>query len=414
VKANASPQGLRSRALLGQKLREPEEYINQLSIVNDVLEAGEGDATESHVDEKQGLGRAHQDRRKRRRDRRRAAINELSVNPVDPDAQTFRKPGRAPILGHKTHFLVDGGKVNIITAVETAGACEADGQAVGGLLDKHQAVLGRPARELVGDRGYGSEKALGDCVERGVQPLLGIRAATPPPVLPRTPCTNRAGRSPAAPGDRRCRCPRPRSRRPPTRRRAGVTAAPPDHPAGADLGRGPERGRTQPAAADGALEGRVEYVYGHSWILTDLDGNAAEIEHWHRQRAQMEERAMEVKLGDGLIHFPAGSVEANRAWQTAGVIAHNLVSLLSAVVAQVNRDRLKVRLERSPEPPPRPARERVGNHNTKLVRRWLLAVPGRVLHSGRRVVLRLAQSVSSAGRRAPGRGLLGAHEGMAG
>jgi hypothetical protein len=155
-------------------------------------------------------------------------------------------------------------------------------------------------------------------------------------------------------------------------------------------------------------------VYGHSWILTDLDGNAAEIEHWHRQRAQMEERAMEVKLGDGLIHFPAGSVEANRAWQTAGVIAHNLVSLLSAVVAQVNRDRLKVRLERSPEPPPRPARERVGNHNTKLVRRWLLAVPGRVLHSGRRVVLRLAQSVSSAGRRAPGRGLLGAHEGMAG
>jgi len=35
----------------------------------------------------------------------------------------------------------------------------------------------------------------------------------------------------------------------------------------------------------------------------------------------------------------------------------------------------------------------VAVHNTKLVRRWLLAVPGRVLHSGRRVVLRHAQSM---------------------
>ncbi len=102
------------------------------------------------------------------------------MNPVDPDAQTFRKPGRAPILGHKTHFLVDGGKANIITAVESRAACEADGQAVGTLLDKHRAALGRQARELVGDRGYGSETALKDCVQRGVQPLLGIRTATNP------------------------------------------------------------------------------------------------------------------------------------------------------------------------------------------------------------------------------------------
>jgi hypothetical protein len=35
----------------------------------------------------------------------------------------------------------------------------------------------------------------------------------------------------------------------------------------------------------------------------------------------------------------------------------------------------------------------VSNHNTKLVRRWLLAVPGRVLHSGQQVILRLAQGM---------------------
>jgi hypothetical protein len=142
-----------------------------------------------------------------------------------------------------------------------------------------------------------------------------------------------------------------------------------------------------------ALKGRVEYVYGYSFILIDLEGDAAEIELWHRQRGQMEERVKEIKLGDGLLHFPLGTLDANRAWQTAAVIAHNLVALLSAVVADVNHRRLCEQLEQSPQPPPRPAAARVAAHNTKLVRRWLLAVPGRVLHSGRRVVLRLAQSM---------------------
>ena len=142
-----------------------------------------------------------------------------------------------------------------------------------------------------------------------------------------------------------------------------------------------------------AIEGRVEFVYGYSFILTDLDGDAAEIELWHRQRGQIEERVKELKLGDGLLHFPLATRDANRAWQTAAVIAHNLIALLSAVVADVNHRRLQEQLQRSPEPPPRPAASRVAAHNTRLVRRWLLAVPGRVLHSGRRVVLRLAQSM---------------------
>jgi len=154
------------------------------------------------------------------------------------------------------------------------------------------------------------------------------------------------------------------------------------------------RRRTVPAEQLAlALKGRVEYVYGYSFILTDLEGDAAEIELWHRQRGQMEERVKEIKLGDGLLHFPLGSLDANRAWQTAAVVAHNLIALLSAVVADVNHRRLREQLEQSPEPPPRPAAARVAAHNTKLVRRWLLAVPGRVLHSGRRVVLRLADGM---------------------
>jgi hypothetical protein len=62
------------------------------------------------------------------------------------------------------------------------------------------------------------------------------------------------------------------------------------------------------------------------------------------------------------------------------VVAHNLIALLSAVVADVNHGRLHEQLEQSPEPPRRPAAARVAAHNTKLLRRWLLAdvVVGRV------------------------------------
>jgi hypothetical protein len=63
------------------------------------------------------------------------------------------------------------------------------------------------------------------------------------------------------------------------------------------------------------------------------------------------------------------------------------------VLTKVNHRRLHEQLAQSPEPPPRPAAARVAAHNTKLVRRWLLAVPGRILHSGRRVILRLARGM---------------------
>lgn len=145
-----------------------------------------------------------------------------------------------------------------------------------------------------------------------------------------------------------------------------------------------------------ALGGRVEYVYAYSFILTDKEGDAAEVELWHRQRGgQMEERVKEVKLGCGLRHFPLGDLDGNRAWQAAGVIAHNLISLLSAVAAQANHRQLLAELDESPEPKPRPRQAWVGNHNAQVVRRWLLAVPGRVLHSGRRTILRLPQGLRS-------------------
>jgi DDE family transposase len=155
-------------------LRRPQEFVNDLWVVNDRPDPDP--VAEKHM----SAELKHRSRRPRGRDSRRSAINEFSLRPVDPDAQTFRKPGMTPILGHKTHLLVDGGRATIITVVEARGACEADGNAVGTLLDQHRLILGRAARDLVGDRGYGSEAAIQMGVERNVQPLLGVRASTNP------------------------------------------------------------------------------------------------------------------------------------------------------------------------------------------------------------------------------------------
>jgi transposase len=160
VQANAADQGLRSRSLL-QQLPRTHEFVRQLWAANE-----EGEAqTEAPQPEF------------RKPDSRRSGVNQVAVSPVDPEAQMFKKPGKTPLLSNKTHFVVDDGKANIITAVAVTGSCESDGRPVGQLLDQHKAAVRRPARELVGDRGYGSEEAVLQCLERDVTPMLA-RAET--------------------------------------------------------------------------------------------------------------------------------------------------------------------------------------------------------------------------------------------
>ncbi|HET7875494.1 MAG TPA: transposase [Methylomirabilota bacterium] len=114
--------------------------------------------------------------------------------------------------------------------------------------------------------------------------------------------------------------------------------------------------------------GRVGYVFSYSFLLTDKLGDAAEIERWHRQRAHIEERIKEAKNGCGLIHLPMREAAANRAWQAATVVAHNLVATLAVEVAAGNQRRLRERVadaieeddlrhaasERARQPPARP------------------------------------------------------------
>jgi hypothetical protein len=60
------------------------------------------------------------------------------------------------------------------------------------------------------------------------------------------------------------------------------------------------------------LAGEADTVYGYSFILTDLPGTAAGVERHHRERAQIEERIKDQKLGVSLRRLPLSDLDANR------------------------------------------------------------------------------------------------------
>lgn len=148
-----------------------------------------------------------------------------------------------------------------------------------------------------------------------------------------------------------------------------------------------------------ALAGRKEYVYGYSFILTDRLGEAAEIELDHRQRAHIEERIKDLKLGCALRHLPMHSARGNRAWQTAAVIATNLMAMLSAQAAAVNHEALMEQVAAAVDESDlvRHAYHsggRVARHNSSLLRRWLIDIPARLIRGGRQLRLRFSPSMS--------------------
>jgi len=164
----------------------------------------------------------------------------------------------------------------------------------------------------------------------------------------------------------------------------------------ADEVSGDPRSRRRRTIPKGQMEllarGQVGYVFSCSFLVTDKTGDAAEIERWHRQRAHIEERVKEAKNGCGLVHLPVREVDANRAWQAAAVLAHNLVAMLAVEIAAGNRQRLVERIATAvaEDDLRHQAPERVKPHNLRFVRRWLINVPARVVHRGRQVFVRLA------------------------
>jgi hypothetical protein len=63
----------------------------------------------------------------------------------------------------------------------------------------------------------------------------------------------------------------------------------------------------------------------HHAFLTDLDGDAAGIDAFHRQHAVTELAIRDLKEGAGMDHVPSGRFAANGAWLCCAVLAHNLI-----------------------------------------------------------------------------------------
>jgi hypothetical protein len=63
----------------------------------------------------------------------------------------------------------------------------------------------------------------------------------------------------------------------------------------------------------------------HFAILTDLDGDATDVDAFHRHHAVVELAIRDLKEGAGLEHIPSGHFFANGAWLCCAVLAHNLI-----------------------------------------------------------------------------------------
>jgi hypothetical protein len=106
----------------------------------------------------------------------------------------------------------------------------------------------------------------------------------------------------------------------------------------------------------------------HHAFLTDLTGDAVDVDRFHRHHAVVELAIRDLKEGAGLEHVPSGNFHANSAWLQATVLAHNLIRW-TAHLGNV----------------------RVGDELTvaRTVRTRLVAIPGRLVNRAGRTVLRL-------------------------
>jgi hypothetical protein len=106
-------------------------------------------------------------------------------------------------------------------------------------------------------------------------------------------------------------------------------------------------------------------TWDYHGFVTDRPGDLAEVEADHRRHAVVEQAIAELKSA-GLAHLPSGKFPANAAWLALAVMAHNLGRAVGAL-----------------------AGHDLARATTATLRRSLFTVPGRLVHTARRLQLRL-------------------------
>jgi hypothetical protein len=98
-------------------------------------------------------------------------------------------------------------------------------------------------------------------------------------------------------------------------------------------------------------------------MVTDREGDLLQVEADHRRHAVVEQSIAELKSA-GLAHLPSGRFMANAAWLALAVTAHNLGRAVGALAG-------------------------MGRARAATLRRQLFTIPGRLVHTARRLHLRL-------------------------
>ena len=122
-----------------------------------------------------------------------------------------------------------------------------------------------------------------------------------------------------------------------------------------------------------ALEGRLDHVYGYSFILTNLDVAAdeklAEVEWWYRHRTDIEALNKDAKLGAALRHLPSADHAVNSVWMWAALLACAISSWIQEITG-IDRGNGR------------------GRRTVNRVRRELVNVPARLTRRAGTTVLR--------------------------
>ena len=117
----------------------------------------------------------------------------------------------------------------------------------------------------------------------------------------------------------------------------------------------------------GAAQARLWPDWRHFGFLTDLDGDPAAVDAFHRDHAVVELAIRDLKEGAGMEHVPSGNFSANSAWLQCAVLAHNLIRWTTTLGQPGPVEHLTV---------------------ARTVRTRLIAIPGRLVNRAGIITLR--------------------------
>jgi hypothetical protein len=112
----------------------------------------------------------------------------------------------------------------------------------------------------------------------------------------------------------------------------------------------------------------LDVAFSYHAFIADRDGELLELEADHRRHAVVEQVIADLKGGCGLAHLPSGRFAANAGWLALVGLAYNLGRWCTALINSGWR-----------------------TITTTTLRTRLLAVPARLVHTARRLHLRLPQ-----------------------